>query len=98
MKVGGERTFWGADFDEGADENTKVLLGKNMELHEGGEEPGRLRDPSAPLKKERSGEAQREREFAPTGKGGQRERVSNPRCPFHHETIRALPLYRGTFV
>ena len=33
MQVDGEKTFWGADFDEETDEQTKTLLGKDMELH-----------------------------------------------------------------
>ena len=33
MKAYGERSCWGADFDEEIDEKTNVLLGKNIGLH-----------------------------------------------------------------
>ena len=33
MKIGGERTYRGADFVEEFDENMKTHLGKDMELH-----------------------------------------------------------------
>ena len=43
MKVDGERTYWGAGFDEETDEKTKTLLGKDMEMHKEGENADQTR-------------------------------------------------------
>ena len=37
INTDGERTYWGADYDDETDEKTKTLLGKDMELHKEGE-------------------------------------------------------------
>ena len=38
MKVDGNRSYWGAEFDEDTDEKTNTLLGKNNELQKGGKD------------------------------------------------------------
>ena len=37
MKADGEKSYWGADLDEAIDEKTKVILGRNIELHKRGQ-------------------------------------------------------------
>ena len=36
MHIDGNKSYWGSDSDDATDDKTKVLLGKDTKLHEGG--------------------------------------------------------------